>query len=165
MIINILTPPFKAAQNYLIIFANRKNNVFEKKNPKKKIEFFEKKNSEKLGSPDFSTYEDREFYTQMLREIVNAGSSSATAASVGGGGGSSNGTHHDEEMKKLLHSKKEAKRLKKMEFERRASKGRKIRFMPIEKLENFTAPGAVKSGRPEQLDEDTVDQIMKSLFK
>jgi len=86
-------------------------------------------------------YSDRDFYTMMLKDIVQQ--------------------HGDASAKEAATlSKRQARKLKERNVERRASKGRKIRYKVHDKLQNFMAPS-----RMQRLDPLTTDQYMKSLFQ
>merc|ERR1711959_865140 len=74
------------------------------------------------GSRDHSVYDDRDFYVALLREIVQR----------------SEGNY--DEVTKAARDAAGSKKRKRKEVDRRASKGRKIRYVPIEKLANFMAP-------------------------
>merc|ERR1712032_171876 len=69
-------------------------------------------------------YDDRDFYTQLLREVLVGGSLGNNADSAA------------REVQADLHKRSQNKRAN---VDRRASKGRKIRYVPIEKLQNFMA--------------------------
>lgn len=78
-------------------------------------------------------FDDRDFYVQLLREMLAAGGSS-------GSGGVGLAGDDAAELRAKLQGRRAAKRQKLADVERRASKGRKIRYVPIEKLQNFMAP-------------------------
>ena len=80
---------------------------------------------------DRDTYDDGEFYSQLLKEFVEA---NATGGGAGAGGslgapsgGRSNGAHGAANKRRKV-------------VDRRASKGRKLRFDVMEKLVGFMAP-------------------------
>ncbi|CAJ1328358.1 unnamed protein product, partial [Effrenium voratum] len=100
-------------------------------------------------------FDDRDFYVQLLKEVL-----------------SGTGISQKDEEKQLLAEiagRRSQKRKAQKEVERRASKGRKIRYRPIEKLQNFM------SGRPrgslstdmdesEPLSESACQALLSSLF-
>ena len=90
-------------------------------------------------------YDDHDFYQQLLRQIIANKNHTNTA------------TKEDLELKKLL--KKQEKNIKKLnQIDRRASKGRKIRFEYLPKLQNFMVPVA-------RYDADFLtDQLFSNLF-
>jgi len=73
-------------------------------------------------------FDDKDFYVQLLREVLASNSSSV----LGAGG-------DEKELRAELQGRRANKRKAKAEVERRASKGRRIRYVPIEKLQNFMA--------------------------
>lgn len=85
-------------------------------------------------------YDDKDFYTSILKDILQQGSA--------------------QDIEKSSLSKRQAQKTKERDVERRASKGRKIRYVTIEKLQNFMAP-TVEPG----MGDETVDQLMASLFQ
>jgi len=98
-------------------------------------------------------FDDRDFYVQLLKEVLSGGAGVLS--------------QQDEEKQLLaeIQGRRASKRKAKEEVERRASKGRKIRFRPIEKLQNFMA------GRPkiflegeEDLSESACNAMLSSLF-
>ena len=127
------------------------------------------------------SYDDREHYQQILRDIVNdrmamssSGGASATSSKKDRSSTAmAEGDFDNDDLAQMLESKKEAKRLKKMEYDRRASKGRKVRYVPIEKLCNSMAPappaGVTAALRDHddycQWEAERVDQLMQSVFK
>jgi len=89
--------------------------------------------------------EDHEFYVQLLREVLSGNGSREQA-----------GLNDDSSHLRLELQGKRAKKDKaRAEVERRASKGRKIRYTPIEKLQNFMAPRPRNGGVNEE-DEEVV---------
>jgi len=80
---------------------------------------------------DPTIYDDRDFYTSLLKDIVQG---------------------KDAVVMRQTQKRKCV--------ERRASKGRKIRFVPITKLQNFMAPHTLHGER-----ETHMDQIIGSLFR
>lgn len=105
--------------------------------------------------------DDREFYVQLLREVL-----------CDAGGQSSHGGASDDiaEAQAQLQGRRAQKRKAKADVERRASKGRKIRYVPIEKLQNFMAPRARRGDLPktmevEPIGEDAGDALVRSLFR
>ena len=77
-------------------------------------------------------FDDRDFYVQLLREVLSGSA----------GGALSVQSAEERELYAEVQGRRAAKRKAKAEVERRASKGRKIRYRPIEKLQNFM------TGRP-----------------
>jgi len=73
-------------------------------------------------------FDDKDFYVQLLREVLASNSSSVLGAS-----------QDEKELRAELQGRRASKRKAKAEVERRASKGRKIRYKAIEKLQNFMA--------------------------
>ena len=53
--------------------------------------------------------------------------------------------------------------LKRKDVERRASKGRKTRYVPIPKLQNFMAPRVPEEAG--EVDEELVDNLLRTLFR
>lgn len=120
-------------------------------------------------------YDDREFYVQLLREVLSKGeagqgSRSDLLAAAGDG---------DEDVRAEIQGRRAARKRARADVERRASKGRKIRYVAIEKLQNFTAPrprmgSAIPKGvgpdsinadaSSETLDESAVEALMRALF-
>lgn len=100
---------------------------------------------------DANIFDDRDFYSQLLREVLSGSGGAGGAGGVG------------RELRS--EGKKAAKRRAAAEVERRASKGRKIRYVAVEKLQNFVAP------RKREVEEDVgglptnaVDAMLKALF-
>eukprot|EP00929_Paragymnodinium_shiwhaense_P045117 TRINITY_DN23091_c0_g4_i1.p1 TRINITY_DN23091_c0_g4~~TRINITY_DN23091_c0_g4_i1.p1 ORF type:complete len:464 (+),score=154.58 TRINITY_DN23091_c0_g4_i1:106-1497(+) len=94
-------------------------------------------------------FDDRDFYVQLLREVLASGS----AASGDAG----------QDLQAELQGRRSKQKKPKNEVERRASKGRKIRYVPIERLQNFMAPRA-RSEASEGALGVPIDALMKSLF-
>lgn len=108
-------------------------------------------------------FDDRDFYVQLLREVLGTGASKA--------GGLSD---EAKEMQMELQGRRAKKVKARAEVERRASKGRKIRYVPIVKLQNFCAPRPRNGGSIEgvtadpmafqPLQDGAVDALLRSLF-
>ena len=107
-------------------------------------------------------FDDRDFYVQLLREVLSSNAGGALAQSA-----------EEKELYAEVQGRRAAKRKARAEVERRASKGRKIRYRPIEKLQNFM------TGRPrgifnsqktlgledvEPLSQHACDAMLRSLF-
>lgn len=86
---------------------------------------------------DPAIYDDHDFYSSMLKDIIQRGAPAGEKGTM---------------------NKKPAKA---RDVERRASKGRKIRYVAIEKLQNFMAPAV----RQHTIDPHTADQLMGCLFQ
>lgn len=91
-------------------------------------------------------FDDRDFYVQLLKEVLSAPNQDA----------------EDRQLLAEVQGRRASKRKAQAEVERRASKGRKIRYRAIEKLQNFMA------ARPRQ-DEDPLSEtacqaLLSSLF-
>eukprot|EP00440_Ansanella_granifera_P004431 gb/GFBE01004803.1/.p1 GENE.gb/GFBE01004803.1/~~gb/GFBE01004803.1/.p1 ORF type:complete len:471 (+),score=136.89 gb/GFBE01004803.1/:1-1413(+) len=109
-------------------------------------------------------FDDRDFYVQLLREVLSSSSSGALAA----------GGDDEKELRAELQGRRASKRKARAEVERRASKGRKIRYRPIEKLQNFMASrprGAFASANAElgleevePLNDTACEALLSSLF-
>jgi len=105
-------------------------------------------------------FDDRDFYVSLLREVLADGAGAKDAL----GGESTNAREIREEVQGRRANKKKTN----ADVERRASKGRKIRYVPIEKLQNFMTP----QPRPESAEGDAgllagsaaVDALLRSLF-
>jgi protein AATF/BFR2 len=76
-----------------------------------------------VSARDPETYDDGEFYQQLLKELLEAAPSSLAAA---------NGSGADAALARPPKRRKSV--------DRRASKGRKLRFQPVERLVGFCAP-------------------------
>ncbi|CAD7948232.1 unnamed protein product [Amoebophrya sp. A120] len=101
-------------------------------------------------------YDDRDFYAQMLQDIVSAGCTATKGDDTSGRNLiTSAATESANSKSKALNSKKN------LHYDRRASKGRKIRYVPIEKLQNFMTARSVV----EQMNDTLVEQMMRSLFR
>eukprot|EP00933_Yihiella_yeosuensis_P030749 TRINITY_DN24332_c0_g2_i1.p1 TRINITY_DN24332_c0_g2~~TRINITY_DN24332_c0_g2_i1.p1 ORF type:complete len:496 (-),score=149.51 TRINITY_DN24332_c0_g2_i1:179-1588(-) len=123
----------------------------------------EEGNDEAVEKEDASVediFDDRDFYVQLLREVLGANSSNM----LGG---------EDKELQAELQGRRATKRKAKEEVERRASKGRKIRYKPIEKMQNFMSgrPRGTFSGNnsisgleTEQLSDGAIEALLRSLF-
>merc|ERR1711870_43794 len=101
-------------------------------------------------------YDDHEFYVQLLREVL--------------GGGSSKDESVAEQAKQLqneLQGRRANKKKARTDVERRASKGRKVRYVPIEKLQNFMAPGPRapdQNGSANSIETSSVGALLQALF-
>merc|ERR1711865_672796 len=97
---------------------------------------------------------DRDFYVQLLREVLQSGNQA--------------GTEESRELKMELQGRRASKKRNRAEVERRASKGRKIRYVPIEKLQNFVASRPRSDRSADDVDplmgEHAVDALLRSLF-
>lgn len=96
---------------------------------------------------DEGVYDDADFYQLLLKELVDQRSSD------NGGGGLSTGSAPTVRYTAI----KEAKTRKVVD--RRASKGRKLRFTVHEKVENFMAPEDRRSW-----EEEAIDRLFGTLF-
>jgi len=112
-----------------------------------------------VAEAESEIYDDREFYVQLLREVLQ-------------GGGSGAGDVLEADRAKDLQAEVEGRRAakkRKQQVDTRASKGRKIRYVPIPKLENFMAPrtrsltNIVSDGA--LLMDDAVEVLVRSLFR
>mmetsp|Transcript_9220 Transcript_9220/g.20570 ORF Transcript_9220/g.20570 Transcript_9220/m.20570 type:complete len:486 (+) Transcript_9220:82-1539(+) len=81
-------------------------------------------------TPEQEIFDDREFYVHLLREVL----------STGGTPGSSLDADEAKALQAELQGRRANKKKAKAEVDRKASKGRKIRYVQIEKLQNFMAP-------------------------
>lgn len=100
-------------------------------------------------------YDDRDFHIQFLKNITQDPLHQLKRGSSTSGG--------DQKLQNaselaILESKKRAKQKKRLNYERKASKGRKIRFEAIPKLQNFMA------SEPRQVSE-LQDMLMRGLFR
>ncbi|MES1911125.1 MAG: hypothetical protein MHM6MM_003609 [Cercozoa sp. M6MM] len=86
-------------------------------------------------------YDDTDFYQELLREFIAASTESSAAG--------------DADAAQAVTRRT---RRTKNNVDRKASKGRKIRFQPIPKLQNFMVP------IPKYRDADLVDELFASLF-
>lgn len=96
---------------------------------------------------DTSIYDDADFYQLLLKELVDQRTNDAGAGSNG------NGSMPTVRWTAI----KEAKTRK--QVDRRASKGRKLRFTVHEKLQNFMAPEDRRSW-----EEEAIDRLFGTLF-
>lgn len=101
-------------------------------------------------------FDDREFYVQLLRESLASGDRQAAS-------------EENRELQLELQGRRASKKRNRAEVERRASKGRKIRYVPIEKLQNFVSsrPRSGVSGDsadPFLGGQAGVDALLRSLF-
>ncbi|CAD7976275.1 unnamed protein product [Amoebophrya sp. A25] len=106
-----------------------------------------------------TVYDDREFYAAMLGEIVHGNGLSSSASRDGTD--ATDGTSTNKTNKSLASRVQLLQSKKNPDCDRRASKGRKIRYVAIEKLQNFMVPRPLENA----MDEDLVDQMMNSLFR
>lgn len=111
------------------------------------------------NSAEMDVYDDHEFYVHLLREVL-AGGSNSDGPSIG----------KDRDVQAELQGRRALKKKARADVERRASKGRKIRYVPIEKLQNFMAPrsrSALKSGDDGEaaaLEGAAAEALVQSLF-
>jgi len=120
-------------------------------------------NGEGSAGGESEIFDDREFYVQLLREVLGDGGQPA------GGLG-----EEAKELRLELQGRRASKKRARADVERRASKGRKIRYVPVEKLQNFMAPrprGAAAGGPGAgdgpaiaALQEKASEALMRSLF-
>lgn len=101
-------------------------------------------------------FDDRDFYVQLLRESLASGDRQT-------------GGEENRELQMELQGRRASKKRNRAEVERRASKGRKIRYTPIEKLQNFMAsrPRYAKPGADHVdplMGERAVDALLRSLY-
>lgn len=101
----------------------------------------------KKVAEDTSIYDDADFYQLLLKELVDQRSNDA------GAGGNGNGSVPTVRWTAI----KEAKTRK--QVDRRASKGRKLRFTVHEKLQNFMAPEDRRTW-----EEEAIDRLFGTLF-
>lgn len=101
----------------------------------------------KKVAEDASIYDDADFYQLLLKELIDQRTTDA------GAGSSSNGNVPTVRWTAI----KEAKTRK--QVDRRASKGRKLRFTVHEKLQNFMAPEDRRSW-----EEEAIDRLFGTLF-
>mmetsp|Transcript_22148 Transcript_22148/g.58708 ORF Transcript_22148/g.58708 Transcript_22148/m.58708 type:complete len:442 (-) Transcript_22148:248-1573(-) len=111
-----------------------------------------------VAEAESEIYDDREFYVQLLREVLQ-------------GGGSGAGDVLENRAKDLqaeMEGRRAAKK-RKQQVDTRASKGRKIRYVPIPKLENFMAPRTRSLTNTVSdaalLMDDAVEVLVRSLFR
>eukprot|EP00930_Biecheleria_cincta_P076415 TRINITY_DN6363_c0_g1_i1.p1 TRINITY_DN6363_c0_g1~~TRINITY_DN6363_c0_g1_i1.p1 ORF type:complete len:497 (-),score=122.15 TRINITY_DN6363_c0_g1_i1:117-1574(-) len=108
-------------------------------------------------------FDDRDFYVQLLREVL----SSSSGGALGGG-------DDEKALRAEFQGRRASKRKAREQVERRASKGRKIRYKAIEKLQNFMSARPRGSFRPgsselgldevEPLQESACEALLSSLF-
>ncbi|KAM0322283.1 hypothetical protein ACHAQA_009572 [Verticillium albo-atrum] len=96
---------------------------------------------------DASVYDDADFYQLLLKELVEQRTSDETAAQASGGA-----------LATVRWAAMKEARTKK-HVDRRASKGRKMRFNIHEKLQNFMAPEDRRGW-----EQDAVDRLFGTLF-
>jgi hypothetical protein len=89
---------------------------------------------------DGAIYDDNDYYQQLLAEIIAAASSSELGS--GGVGGPAGGHDAAQLAKAAAAARKRGKRAGAGVVDRRASKGRKMRYVVHAKLANFMAPRA-----------------------
>jgi len=100
-------------------------------------------------------FDDRDFYVQLLREVLQSGAQG--------------GSEETRELQMELQGRRASKKRNRAEVERRASKGRKIRYVPIEKLQNFCASRPRSNNTTGTIldplvGENAVDALLRSLF-
>ncbi|CEM05714.1 unnamed protein product [Vitrella brassicaformis CCMP3155] len=112
-------------------------------------------------------YDDQDFYVQLLRDIVQSRDVTSPFQHD-----SDDAPDRRELLNQLGASSSLAAKLKRREsaakrkeVDRRASKGRKIRYVPIPKLANFMAPEPRRPPDGALYDAGFVDRIMNSLFQ
>lgn len=108
-------------------------------------------------------FDDRDFYVQLLREVLTSSS-----------GGALGGGDDEKALRAEFQGRRASKRKAREEVERRASKGRKIRYRAIEKLQNFMSARPRGSFSPrssdlgveevEPLQESACEALLSSLF-
>eukprot|EP00392_Amoebophrya_sp_AT5.2_P008029 g8048.t1 len=103
------------------------------------------------GELNETLYDDHDFYAAMLAEIVTGGGAAAASSDPRGANASK------------TKSAAGACAAARAGYDRRASKGRKIRYVPIEKLQNFMSGRTLAQDEP--MSEQMVDQMMRSLFR
>eukprot|EP00920_Eleutheroschizon_duboscqi_P041934 GHVT01100611.1.p1 GENE.GHVT01100611.1~~GHVT01100611.1.p1 ORF type:complete len:372 (-),score=62.98 GHVT01100611.1:150-1265(-) len=102
-------------------------------------------------------FDDQDFYVQLLRDATNMAV----------------GAHRDNnelfvQTRQDMLSRNHSKAHRTNEVDRRASKGRRIRYTPIPKLENFMSafpPGYHFSQSGQVSDPLVIDRLMQSLFR
>lgn len=125
-------------------------------------------------SSNSSVYTDKDFYATWVKDFLQH-TDRYGSSNVGGSSGeigrksAKKSTAQDllqtdadmgEELAALNLKRQKSK--KNELYDRRASKGRKIRYQPIEKLQNFVA---AREDRYADCDEDMLDQLVSSLFR
>merc|ERR1712086_1103225 len=102
-------------------------------------------------------FDDRDFYVQLLREALTSGDKNVAGS-----------TEESRELQMELQGRRASKKRSREAVERRASKGRKIRYVPIEKLQNFVASRPRSDRSADDVDplmgEHAVDALLRSLF-
>merc|ERR1712106_157407 len=100
-------------------------------------------------------FDDRDFYVQLLRESLASGDRQDAG-------------DESRELQMELQGRRASKKRNRAEVERRASKGRKIRYVLIEKLQNFVASRPRSDRSVDNVDplmgEHAVDALLRSLF-
>jgi len=92
-------------------------------------------------------YDDAPLYAALLKESVQKGASG-------------------DEYTAMKMASKFGKRTQNVQVDRRASKGRKIRYTPIEKLVNFMAPRPVPLSEGVPItDEQLINAFVNSVFQ
>jgi len=104
-----------------------------------------------LLNPD--VYDDHEFYIQLLKDSVQLPSKNRDPIV-------------ESEMLRLTNYKKRSlENQKRSKCDRRASKGRKLRYTPISQLINFMVASPLQSGTAQRfVDDGLVDRLLHSLF-
>ncbi|KAL2760079.1 hypothetical protein ACRALDRAFT_2094513, partial [Sodiomyces alcalophilus JCM 7366] len=100
-------------------------------------------------SEDATIYDDADFYQLLLKELVDQRTADESSGAAVGGGAVA--------TVRWAAAMKEAK--VKKQVDRRASKGRKLRFNIHEKLQNFMAPEDRR-----QWEQDAIDRLFGTLF-
>lgn len=106
--------------------------------------------------PEQDVFDDRDFYAQLLKEVLASGTKPGEGAK-----------DEAKELQSELQGRRALKKRARAEVERRASKGRKIRYVPIEKLQNFMASrprAGAGSEAPAWEAAGAVDALLKALF-
>lgn len=119
-------------------------------------------------------FDDRDFYVQLLKEVL-----------ASGGSGKAGLGEDAKQLQAELQGRRATKKKARANVERRASKGRKIRFVPVVKLQNFMAPrprlgggagdaagdesrllsaGGEQGRAPALLREGAVEALLRSMF-
>lgn len=104
--------------------------------------------------------DDRDFYVQLLREVL-----------VDPAGRPSTEVSDDaKEARLMMESRRAHKKQAKKVVDRRASKGRKTRYVPIPKLENFMAPRTRRGDLHQELEAaplagEAAEALLRSLFR
>ena len=101
-------------------------------------------------------FDDLDFYSQLLQELLtSAAGEEAGAGSEGGGEADGRGARAVREM---------ARRSLRAAVDRRASKGRKLRYAVMPRLSNFMAPAAAAASDGRADADVAVDQLVQHLF-